>query len=299
MKVIGFSKRDSSARRCASRARLALELALVAKRAAVLARQHVHEPEARVVARARVFGPGLPSPTIRSSRGAHRRRIESEQRTARRTSARRAESADSPGRTLDVRPCGASALLLAAFLLRGGSCLGVAFGAVAFASPPSRRQRPHLRRSSSGTSRRRRGSASTGVPTSSARGGWTATTGVVLAVLQRTSATPSGSWRSDRCFDLVQLHPCTSSSMNSGRSFGRQVTSTSVSSGATTPPCPSRPARRLALEVNRHVDADLLGPRRTRCKSRCMIAVARRMRCTSLTIAACCASADLEVMIDE
>ena len=48
--------------------------------------------------------------------------------------------------------------------------------------------------------------------------------------------------------------------MNSGRSFGRQETSTSAMRCETTPPCDLHARRRgLALEVDRHVDADLLG----------------------------------------
>ena len=71
--------------------------------------------------------------------------------------------------------------------------------------------------------------------------------------------TPGGSGMSDRNLVSFRLMPDMSTSRNSGRSFGRQTTSTSARRCDTTPPWTFTPGEmRLALEVNRQLDADLL-----------------------------------------
>ena len=68
-----------------------------------------------------------------------------------------------------------------------------------------------------------------------------------------------GQRRSDRCRISFSAIPDTSTSMNSGRSFGRQITSTSFIRCDTMPPCVFTPsAIGFALEVQRDADADLL-----------------------------------------
>ena len=155
-------------------------------------------------------------------------------------------------------------LLLAAFLLgRSGSGLGIARGSGSpWHRPASHRQRQHLRPEQQRRLRqasRQRLRRSVPAPRHAAGGSrrpwhcpWQCA-GIV---------TPSGSGRSDRCFDSFMCISERSSSMNSGRSFGRQEISTSAMRCDTTPPCDLHARRSgLALEVDRDVDADLLGLR--------------------------------------
>ena len=80
-----------------------------------------------------------------------------------------------------------------------------------------------------------------------------------IGLRDRRDLTPSGSGRSDRCFDWFISICERSSSMNSGRSFGRQEISTSAMQVRHDAALALHArGRGLALEVDRDVDADLL-----------------------------------------
>ena len=100
--------------------------------------------------------------------------------------------------------------------------------------------------------------SSVGWSTSSARAWCTETIGESRPCESSGISTPSGSLRSDRCSRSLMFIADTSTSRNSGRSFGRQLTSTSLRRCETTPPALTPGDRAVALEVQRDRDADLL-----------------------------------------
>ena len=140
----------------------------------------------------------------------------------------------------DPKSAPATHLLLSAFLLRGSrgsGALGIATLGVGLGIASLRaEQRPHLRpeqqRRLRQASRQRLRRSVPALPHAADES--VTTTASPLAI--DGIVTPSGSGRSDRCFDSFISIFERSSSMNSGRSFGRQEISTSAMRCETTPP---------------------------------------------------------------
>ena len=129
---------------------------------------------------------------------------------------------------------------------------------------------------------------------SSARGGWIVTT-TASALAMLGIVTPSGSGRSDRCFDSFISICERSSSMNSGRSFGRQEISTSAMRCDTTPPWLFTPGDAASPLKWIGMWMRIFSVSTTRCRSTCTMALRAGCICRSLTIAACFLSPTVEV----
>ncbi len=115
--------------------------------------------------------------------------------------------------------------------------------------PPQQQPEPHTAPAAA---------SAAGVSTSSARAWCTETIGELRPWVSSGISTPSGSLRSERYSIWFIARPDRSTSMNSGRSFGRQVTSTSLLQVRNHAAGLDARRGRFALEVQRNRDADLL-----------------------------------------
>src|SRR5947209_6845683 len=133
---------------------------------------------------------------------------------------------------------------------------------------------------------------------SSARGAWIETTGALRRVSSGI-ATPGGSGMSARNLVSLRLMPERSSSRNSGRSFGRQLTSTSARMCETTPPWLLTPGDTLSplKWIGRRMR--ILSFSTTRCRSTCTTRFLAGCICTSLMIASSVRSPILSCTIEE
>src|SRR5438067_1441868 len=133
---------------------------------------------------------------------------------------------------------------------------------------------------------------------SSARGAWIETTGALRRVSSGI-ATPGGSGMSARNLVSLRLMPERSSSRNSGRSFGRQLTSTSARMCETTPPWLLTPGDTLSplKWIGRRMR--ILSFSTTRCRSTCTTRFLAGCICTSLMIASSVRSPILSRTIEE
>src|SRR5438477_433581 len=133
---------------------------------------------------------------------------------------------------------------------------------------------------------------------SSARGAWIETTGALRRVSSGI-ATPAGSGMSARNLVSLRLMPERSSSRNSGRSFGRQLTSTSARMCETTPPWLLTPGDTLSplKWIGRRMR--ILSFSTTRCRSTCTTRFLAGCICTSLIIASSVRSPILSRTIED
>src|SRR5258708_2406297 len=260
--------------------------------------QLVHEPATRVVARTGVLGTGvtqtddelelwishagqLATPLPMGSR-------RSRPRTMRRGRAGPMRCQHGPSRGYFLASFFGASFFPSSFFASAPGAAGAAPRAAPVATAPS-----------TGAAAAAAAASTASGSGSATRGAWIETTGGLAPCASAEMATPGGTLMSLTYRVSLRLMPDRSSSMYSGRSFGRQTTSMSAMWCETTPPWVLMPGAAASPLKWIGRCTRIFSFSRTRCRSTCTTALRAGGNCTSLTITACCWAPTRTLMIEE